>query len=330
MSWPLPAQSFYRLPDITVSVGTIVGVLDALYSALIQTTDFAGASLPASYQWPWTRYQNAGTTEAVYTTGIPSGSSLTRTPRIIFAGRVTIGTPTMLVDTATSSNLMLGMNLNSGAFNAWDNAAPFTSGPFSGFIRVAATGANAIGTGIRVYVSQEIVFVVIIQNATSQYWMMAGCPVEPFTSDTATDADSDNRLYGFASTGPGATAFSLTAGSSQDMFTYQASNGLSHSFLFKPGTSTSGATGLYNTEAAGLFRRTASATCFQTLSGSIVNQPIWCQQNSGTQLLGRYREIYFFGSKQGGLTYSVSSVNKVHIISSNNSSAADAISLKSA
>lgn len=328
----MPTLTFYRLPDVTLGAATIVGLLDALWTALPQTTDFFAQSVPTTHQWPWSRYQNAGTTEALYTTGVPSGSALTQSPRFLLAGRVTIGTPTMLVDTATASNLMVGQNLRGGAFATWDSSAPFTSGVFSGLYRATATAANAVTTNVRVFVSQESIFIQVLQSSTSQYWLHFGAHIEPWTDDTTNDAESDNRLYGMMVSGGGAVCSYKGDGTSpnNDPFVYSGTNGQAHSSCFIPGTLTSGSGGQYTVSCPLIYRQAASSSQFLTVSSAVFNQPVFMGRSAAGNALGRLREVYQLGSKQGALTYQVAGANKVHVIATSNSGAADALTLRAA
>lgn len=331
MSLPLPQITWYRLPDVTVSTGTIVGLLDALWTAVGQTVDWVGTSLPSTHLWTWSRYQAAGpTTEAIYASA-PSGTPMTQTPRIILAGRVTIGTPTMITDTAVASNLMISMNLRGGAFATWDSASPFTSGVFPGFARCAATAANAVGTLVRCYVSEEGWFFNVIQSNTVQYWSFAGALCEPYTNDTTSDAELDNRLYVFATSGGGAAcalALNTQAGTA-DPFAHSVTPGNGHGYTFVPGTGINGNGCVYTSESMNCYRRAATATHYTTLSGAILSSEILWSRITGGEPLGRLREIYYLGSRQGGLTYSNGTDHKLHCIGKNNGAASDAISLLS-
>jgi len=331
LSLPLQTLTFYRLADVTLGAATIVGLLDALWAALPAATDFHGTTLPATHVWPWSRYQNAGTTEALYTTGVPTSSGLTQSPRFLLAGRVTIGTPTMLTDTATASNLMIGQNLRGGAFATWDSAAPFTSGVFSGLYRATAVGANAVTTVVRCFVSQETIFIQVLQSSTSQYWLWFGAIVEPWTNDTTNDSETDNRVYGMVvSGGAGINTFNLQQSGSQCFFTHGTSNGNAHATVFIPNTLTSGSGGQYAAESCFSSVAVATTTQFLTTSSAVLNVPIFAGRDGAGNALGRFREAYFLGSKQGGLTYQVGGADKVHILATNNGAAADAMTLRAA
>ena len=156
MSISLPDQDFYRLADVTPAASTLAGVLDAIYGATWTGNDYRGTALPAAYQWSVGRYQNAGTTEAVYLTP-PSGTAMTRGMKILLAGAAAAGSAAFETDTFLASALMAGVAVNPGAYNAWNAAAPFTSGGWAGFNRAAATAINSTGTTIRPYVGKEIV-----------------------------------------------------------------------------------------------------------------------------------------------------------------------------
>lgn len=328
MSLPLPTLTFYRLPDVTVASANIQGLLDAIYSALIQTSDHRTTALPSTHLWTWTRYQNAGTTEAVYTTAVPSGPSVT--PRIIFAG-ASAGSPTMASpDTFTASNVMVGVNKNSGAFNAWTAALPFTSGQFSGLTRVSGTAANATSTVVRAYVSEEVVFLDIIQSATSHWWVLAGAIIEPWTDDTSGGSvvsETDNRLFGMLTSGGGTAlgnAFLSTA-TSNTFMNHDTGGGNAHGFVLVPNS-----TGIYSVEASSTWITAASTTTTKDLAGKHMAQAVDMVRDGGGAAMGRLREVYRYGSAQGGLTVRDGSTDKLHVVGCNTTSADDAIVLRAA
>lgn len=86
--------------------------------------------------WDVGRYQNGGTTEAVYFTPKAATEADDADLRIIFAG-VDSGAPTPPMGDSCSlytGYLYVGLCVDGGAFNAWDDPDPFTSGDFSGYL----------------------------------------------------------------------------------------------------------------------------------------------------------------------------------------------------
>lgn len=306
MSLPLQTLSFYRLPTVTCTGIAINNLLDAIHSALSQTSDFRGASLPSTHLWTWSRFQNAGTTEAVYTNTPPSGTPMTRTPAIIFAGASGAKTITnaLNIDSYLANSIMVGMNLRGGAYNAWDNnSSPpvqFTSGSFSGYFRCVPVAAllnttTVPSTTVRVYVSQETVLVCVVQGTSliTKSWVMAGAIIEPWTTDTTLDAETDNRVYGILSTGSGNPSSGWASGvAANDFLNHGGASGNSHNLMFIPGTSNSGSTATYAIESELTFRVANTQSQSSTMSGATPTRVIMMGRTSGGAGIGRLRELY--------------------------------------
>lgn len=329
MSLPLPTLTFYRLADVTPAAATIQGLLDAIYGA-DYTTDYRARSLASTHLWTKARYQNAGTTEAVYFAA-PSGTPMTLVPKIILAGAAA-GSPTMYVDTILASALHVGINKNSGAFNAWTAALPFTSGQFSGFTRVGPTAINSTATTVRIYVSEEVIVLDIWSSATAHYPVIVGATLEAYTQDTSSAMETDERLYGAVTQGSGASinsAFLSTAGT---YFDHLTSNNSPHAYVFQPNTSS-----LY---AAGrdVIMQTAAAVGGEVDSTNAhIGRAITFARSTATGAqagapLGRLREVYFLGAVQGAQTrYSGSGASRAdlfHVIGTNSGAADDAFAIK--
>ena len=233
MSISLPDQDFYRLADVTPAASTLAGVLDAIYGAAWTGNDYRGTALPAAYQWSVARYQNAGTTEAVYLTP-PSGTAMTRGMKILLAGAAAAGSATFETDTFLASALMAGVAVNPGAYNAWNAAAPFTSGGWAGFNRAAATAINSTGTTIRIYVSKEIIVLDIWSSATAHYPIILGALLNGYSSS---QVETDSRLYGCITQG---SAAALTAdlgpAAGPVFFDHSTTTGGTHAWVYQPGT----------------------------------------------------------------------------------------------
>jgi hypothetical protein len=329
MSLPLPTLGFYRLPDQAPAAATINALLDAVYAALTQTTDVFSVALPTSAKWTWAKDSPAGTTQAVYTTALPSGTPLTRGLSIIFAGKTGAPTPQMLLDTFVASNLMQGYGLNTGLYAAWDAVSPFTSGVFTGYNRVTGTSFNVTTATVRAYVSSEVIFIDFFTTASLHTWLMIGALMEPLTSDTVNDAETDNRIYGMWTTGAaGTTGYTLNSTTVTDPWVHSASAGQGHFYISIPGTLNSGATGLNTCQYYTRMTGTATGGQWLTPSGAVFLPPLWIGKVGVTQSYGRARECYQFGSKQGGLTYTLAGTPKFHVISRDTSTNVDAYALK--
>jgi len=246
MSLPLATPTFYRMPDVLVQTSNINGFLDAIFTSLGSSTDYRGTTIPNTHNWTWARYQSGGTTQAVYNTSIPTTTPMTQNPCIIIAGVAAVGslTPTMQAPDAFTNNVpMIGMVKNAGAFLAWDNANPMTSGQFTGYTHLAGTGVNVLNTRIRAFVSEDSIFFQFIVNNNTQFWAHAGAIVEPFTSyqdssfNSMPACETDDRIYGIFVVGSGAALSSVFQSTAPTIYNHGAGATNNHFFVFQPNSS---------------------------------------------------------------------------------------------
>lgn len=205
MALPLPTLTFYRMPDSYLTGSTIADMLIAIRSSLTSSVDYKGTTLPSTHLWTWATGSTSGSISAIYNISIPSGSGMTQNPTIIVAGFSGSATPTMTIDTYASSTILIGVSKNGTTYNDWTATLPMTTGSFTGYERLAVPAANATTTYVRTYISQEMIFMSIVQNTASQYFAFAGAAIEPFTSYTDSltgvlrSAETDDRIYGMNS-----------------------------------------------------------------------------------------------------------------------------------
>lgn len=273
--------------------------------------------------WTWSRYQNAAVTEAMH--AAPPTDTLAQ--RIILAGQAAaVKTPTMASpDTSAAVVIMAGINKNSGAFNAWDNAAPFTSGQFSGFWR-AWPGTAGAGT-VYLYECQEAVIVLITTTAGGVYGILLGAFIDPESPDVALDAESDGKLYGWSVSGvTGAMSTSWwTAGGTADWLRHSASASQCHAAVFSPG-----AGALLTFEPLLSPRTTMSASGVKSRSGRWGRASLQARAAAAApndQTLGRFREICAFSDAQVPSKQSNGGVTIGHVVSASTSAPADAVLL---
>jgi hypothetical protein len=151
---------------------TVAAVLDAIYTLGTTTTYANGATRTEGTGSAWTytgnRYQNAGTTEALY----PAPPTSTLNGRILLAGAATLPSPnpTMASPDAAAANILLANVVkNAGAFATWNAASPMTSGQTFGYWRVWPTSA---GTGsVYLYEGKDAMLVVISAGAAAYAWI---------------------------------------------------------------------------------------------------------------------------------------------------------------
>lgn len=271
----LPALHARRLTAST-STMTAAAVLDALWAAVQPTVttyvDGATRSFSGSGAtgWTWSRVQVGGVTEALWAS--PPTGSLAQ--RFIIAARSATPTPTpvMLAPEGFGANIVyLAHAKNAGAFNAWNAAAPFTSGDFSGYWRIGPAVTTLTAPLVwSVYETEETIDIVYgVGTAGAVYGAGAGAMVDPESSDAA-DAESDGRIYGMWTGGNPALASMLAAaGNFAQYLIHSTSINFGHFMLWRPGTSTID-TANRTTSWAGI--TTANTT---TRGGKFPGQPIW-------------------------------------------------------
>ena len=233
----LPAQQWKYVGSQSFVSGTVAAALDALYTLGTAATYADGsARTPGSDSaGTYSRYQNVGVTEAIYCTPATANAL---NQRLIWAGSASVGSATMAApDTYHQNHILVSVNKNSGAFNAWDAALPFTSGEFFGYWRFwsASTGAG----NVYLWECQEAAHVAIDRAGGGTNHCMVGAYIDPGSTDAA-DAESDGRLYGVVTTGSTAASgnFTGTAGGNTAMWGHSTGNGQTHSGIFNPGAST--------------------------------------------------------------------------------------------
>ena len=327
MAFPVPGLTFIRCADTSPAGTTIQDFLDAIYNALSAANDYRGTAKPASHAWTFTRRQVSTVTNAI-TCEAPAALGLI-SPVVIFAGRTLPGTPTTLTpDTTAASVPLVGVNKNGGAYNSWDAALPMTSGQFSGYWRAGSTGSNAVATILRCFVSQETIFVQVIQTATIQSWVYAGALLQPYTNDTSLACETDGRLYGMVTPGSaGAVSLSwLTTNSAY--FSHSTTANATHAGVFQPNSATMYACGTRTAYTSG----GGAVAELTDLSGAYIGDIMdfgrntASGQNAGTRL-GTLRGVYRAGSVQSGRYLRSGSTDLYHYVSTDTANPSNGLML---
>jgi len=327
MAFPVPSLTFVRCADTSPTGTAIQDFLDAIYAALSAANDYRGTAKPATHAWTFTRRQNTGVTVAV-TCEPPAALGLI-TPVVIFAGRTIAGSPTMLApDVGGNSVPMIGINKNGGAYNAFDAANPMTSGQFSGYYRQGSSANNAIATLVRCFVSQETIFVQIIQTSVIQSWNYVGAILQPYTNDISLACETDGRIYGMCTQGSSAQVSASWLTTASTMFGHSTTAASPHCAVFQPNSSTMYACGtrtIYGSSGGALAET-------QDLSAAFIGDIMDFGRNTATGVnngtrLGTLRGVYRAGLIQSGRYLRNGSTDIYHYISVDTANPAHALML---
>lgn len=237
MPLPLPALTFTRMADKSPAAATLTGLLDAIHAALTATVDYRGTATPTTHRWNVTKAVVGAVTEAVVASA-PTGTSMTKVPAIIYAGRALNAGTMASPDLSVASALQVGLNKNGGVYADWAAVLPMTSGQFFGYWNGAPVSVNAVATVVRCFVSTETIFVQIIQSALVQWWMYSGAIVEPYDADTVLSGETDNRLYGQFVAGGGVEVAAAWLNTATAMWGHDAAGVNPHGGVFVPGAGT--------------------------------------------------------------------------------------------
>lgn len=324
----LATLNWKRVAGVIPASNSIKDVLDALYSAGTATTYWDGSARTqgSGSAWTFSRYQNAGTTEAVYAS--PVTGSLNH--RAIFGGASGAKTPTMASpDTYTASVVLAGLAKNAGAYNAWDNAAPFTSGQFYGYWKCLNLASFTIAK-VHIVESQEAIVVVFEATTGACQSVLVGAYLDPETS-TGTAAESDGRRYGlavpFSSTATTATFLETNA----SWLSHSASANQYHHMVADIGAVST----FITTNKLQLFQSgvgtSITATSMANAASEVVIMPIAFGRNSAapndtfigvTRQFGAGRNILSMTTRQ------VSGADVYHNVGSSTSSVGNALGFK--
>jgi len=281
------------------ATGTVDAALAALYTlgTAVTYADGSGRTEGSGSAWTYTgnRYQNAGVNEALY----PVSPTSTLNMRVLIAGQATGGTktPTMMgSDTSATVVILAGITKNAGAWNAWDNANPFTSGQNSGLAR-CWPGSAGSGT-VYLYESQEAMLVLFTTTGGGVYGLLVGAWIDPESPDVANDAESDGKLYAISMSSV-ANVMSTTwwtANSSSDFLRDNNTSNQCKCRVFTPGGSS-----MLNMEPCLAPRTAMTSSGLKSRSGRWGRHALAMRFNAASpndQTAGRAREICAFSDAQ--------------------------------
>lgn len=322
---------------------TVAETLDALFSLASRSTYNDGTSRTQGTDSAptWERVQVSGTTECVYCT--PTVNALNQ--RIMFGGSssTTYSTPMQSGESFATSTMLVTLVKNAGATpptgTLWAGNTPFGSGQLYGWGKFWPA-SNGFGT-IYLWESKEAVAVAISNSSLSTtYATIAGAIIDPETSDTITDAETDGRVYGVIRTG---TAAAISASYWTDSYN-RSSSGFNMRWMHYNGST---AQSVYNTNpSAGVFSPNSSAvalmipmtsyveaptaTTLRTRSGQFGRMSVMYRSMASDNVLGRLRDIYMFSDAQLGQRLTAGATPVGYILAGNGTTNVDAILLEHA
>jgi hypothetical protein len=303
----LPTQNWEKYPEQVVDPFTVEDILDAIFTALSSAT-LANGDTPVHPIVGLDRFRAGGTvTESVYGAFTGGAGYGVGTPKFILCGAAGAKTPTMRSPDVWVVETLMGMVVkNAGAYNAWDNAAPFTTGDFAGMMRSAAPNLGT-PTTVRVYVGIEGIIVECARPINNSFFKL-GALWDPETTQ-AVSAESDGRIYGALSSASAGNSIDINYvnGAGGVCMSHSNSNGTAHCGSYTPGTAgwnfmdvVGGAT-LHN------------GSTKKNRSGGVVGVAIHHQIEAGTYV-GRLRECFWGPDERTGYIIDVAGTDFGYII----------------
>lgn len=316
----LPTLHWKKITYATGGVTTLPDLLDAIYTALQSATyhDASSRTPGSGSAWTVSRYQNGGTTEAVYAT--PPSAAVSGL-RVILAGvNSGVYTPTVVApSTWTTSRLYAGINRNSGAYNAWDNAAPFTSGNFTGFMRFAEMSAVTINYVV-IYESEEALFVSLVRSDNQVVFALFGAYVDPLSTDVLDEEQTHQRIFGMTCSHDSGGLFSH---STAYLFNHLGGATTAKHHIWFPNAA------LGTTVNVVYWSTSPSANHYKLPSGGYLTAPMVLYNTATNKCIGVVRNIYWCTDATHGVTLTASSVEKGHFLSGSFTTDGDAAIFRS-
>lgn len=225
----LSALHWRMLPPVALPLGTAAELMDAIYTMGTSTVYADGtarspgtfaspgtASLPASVgtgsAWTWnydatTFATGAKTCCYAYP---PTTTAINQT--IIVGCTSSVTGATWLqnqLDTRAANQFLVGCAKGTGVYTTWNTAGtPFTSGNFTGFSTVGASGL--VFSQVFMLESEEAVMIILARSGGGTHMGCMGAFVDPLSASTV-NAETDGRLYGTANTGSSSGTAASTA-----------------------------------------------------------------------------------------------------------------------
>lgn len=346
----LPALEWRMLPPVVVtSTAEPSFILDAIYKAgtsavyadgsarvlgtyaapnVGQVPLAAGPTLPASgFAWTWnfdaTTYTSGGQKTACY--AVPASGAMNQ--QIICMGipstvPVAGSTFKQFVDSRSNASVYAGTAKNSGLYQSFQNATPFTVGDFTGFAACTNLAPTAGITLLLMWESAESVVIQLRESATSGQVTatVMGAFVDPLSVNLA-NAETDGRLYGVSVTGSlanmPATWMSSAAGGSP--FTHGTSTSNAHFGTFNPGLGT-----LATVTRAQTF---TPSSAFASRNGDLPQIPYQLVGSVSNAYIGQLRQMFVTRDSLTGIAWEAAGVQKGYLFAASTTAATDAMLL---
>lgn len=288
----------------------------------------AGPTLPASgFAWTWnfdaTTSTSGGQKTACY--AVPASGALNQ--QIIVMGipstvSIVGSTFKQFVDVRSNASVYAGVAKNSGLYQSFQNATPFTVGDFTGFAACTNLAPTAGITLLLMWESAECVVFQLREGANSGQVTatVMGAFIDPLSVNLA-NAETDGRLYGVSTTGSVANvpATWLVAGTGGAPFTHGVSSGNAHFGTFNPGL------GTLVTMTRGQTFTPSSA--FTSRNGDLPQIPYQLVGSVSGAYIGQLRQMFVTRDSLTGIGWEALGVQKGYLFAASTLAATDAMLL---
>jgi len=299
----LPHMAWRYVGTRTFGTASMASLMDELFTLGTATTyaDTTSRTPGSGSAGTWTRVQISSVTECLHVNA-PVNALNTR---IMIGGATYTPSPSPTMhspETYSASNLMVNLVKNAGTFATWNATNPFTSGQTFGWGKWWST-ANGVGN-VYLWEAKEAIAVIATNAAGgSARGFVAGAILDPESTDTTVDGESDGRLYGIARTSA-STAMSNTFWT--DMGNGFGSYAYSNRFLYTANTNDQpfnavfapGSASLLQMNPMMVFPTSPSPTGLKTRSGQFARLAITWRGSTADNILGRFREVYAYSDAQ--------------------------------
>lgn len=296
----LPHMAWRYVGTQAVGTASVAAYLDALHTLGTSATyaDSSARTPGSGSAGTYSKVTISSVTECINVT--PPTNAINS--RIMIAGApgyTPSPSPTMhSPETYTASTLMVNIVKNAGTFTTWNSSTPFTSGQVFGWGKWGPT-TNVLGD-IYLWEAKEAIAVIITNAAGgSAYGFIAGAILDPESSDTTTDGESDGRLYGIIRSGSSTTIagsfwndWSPSFGGNTFLRNSNANN-QPFSAVFAAGSAS-----LLQMNTMWNFSASPSPTGLKTRSGQFARLALTFRGSATDNIFGRLREVYAYSDAQ--------------------------------